>query len=135
MDIKTTRESFNDSIILGGGYCCKIYNFFHYDLSNKSNNYYNCGYYGWNWSIEELDLIGLKHHVYIINTYRNSPRKWAAVNYERLESKLLQIIKQYDKIADGKSWGELDKIKKRYRNRIVKILNNYIDEDVKNWRF
>lgn len=75
MDIKTTRADFNGSIILGIGSNSNIYDFFKYDLNIKSDNYYNSGCYGWNYSIRSLNntLKGLKYDVYIT-------MEWAMLN-------------------------------------------------------
>ena len=94
MDIKTTRADFNGSIILGIGSNSNIYDFFKYDLNIKSDNYYNCGYYGWNYSIRSLNntLRGLKYDVYIIDYYRNSPSRDSKINYKLIDAYFDKII-------------------------------------------
>ena len=99
MDIKTTRADFNGSIILGIGSNSNIYNFFKYDLNIKSDNYYNSGCYGWNYSIRSLNntLRGLKYNVYIIDAYRNSPSRDSKINYKLIDNYFKKIIKNYNK--------------------------------------
>lgn len=128
MDIKTTRADFNGSIILGQGYCSDIYNFFYYDLNIKSDNYYNCGYYGWNYSIKCLNstLNNLHYNVYIINAYRNSPSRDKRINYKLIDAYFDKIIKNYKNKVEKLGWREKQKINKQYIKRITKKLNEII---------
>ena len=129
MDIKTTRADFNGSIILGIGSNSNIYNFFKYDLNIKSDNYYNCGCYGWNYSIRSLNntLRGLKYDVYIIDAYRNSPVRDSKINYNLIDKYLDRVIKNYNKKVDRwMNWNEKQKINKQYIKRITKKLNEII---------
>ena len=132
MDIKTTRADFNGSIILSRGYCDKIYNFFYYDLRIRSDNYYNCGYYGWNYSIYTLNntLNKLHYSVYVINAYRNTPTRAKYINYERINKYFDRVIKNYNAKVKELSWRETEKIRKQYINRITKKLNQFISVDV-----
>ena len=130
MDIKTTRADFNGSIILGIGSNSNIYNFFKYDLNIKSDNYYNCGCYGWNYSIRSLNntLKGLKYDVYIIDAYRNSPVRDSKINYNLIDKYLDRVIKNYNKKVDRwMNWNEKQKINKQYIKRITKKLNQIIN--------
>ena len=128
MDIKTTRADFNGSIILGIGSTLNIYDFFKYDLNIKSDNYYNCGYYGWNYSIRSLNntLRGLKYDVYIIDYYRNSPSSDKRINYKLIDNYFNKIIKNYKKKVEKIDWREKQKINKQYIKRITKKLNQII---------
>ena len=128
MDIKTTRADFNGSIILGQGYCSNIWSFFKYDLNIKSDNYYNCGYYGWNYSIKCLNntLKDLKYDVYIIDAYRNSPSRDSKINYNLIDAYFDKIIKNYKKKIEKINWREKEKINKQYIKRITKKLNEII---------
>ena len=129
MDIKTTRADFNGSIILGIGSNSNIYDFFKYDLNIKSDNYYNSGCYGWNYSIRSLNntLKGLKYDVYIIDAYRNSPVRDSKINYNLIDKYLDRVIKNYNKKVDRwMNWNEKQKINKQYIKRITKKLNEII---------
>ena len=128
MDIKTTKADFNGSIILGIGSNSNIYNFFKYDLNIKSNNYYNSGLYGWNYSIRSLNntLKGLKYDVYIIDAYRNSPSRDSKINYKLIDNYFKKIIKNYNKKVEKIDWREQEKINKQYIKRITKKLNEII---------
>ena len=137
MDIKTNRNDFNNSIILGSGYCDKIYNFMYYDMRINSDNYYNCGYYGWNYSIYTLNNTFHKLHykVYVINAYRNTPTKANYINYERINKYFDKIIKNYNKKVNNLGWREIEKVRKQYINKITKKLNSFISEDIEKARF
>ena len=128
MDIKTTRADFNGSIILGQGYCSNIWSFFKYDLNIKSDNYYNCGCYGWNYSIRSLNntLKGLKYDVYIIDAYRNEPSRNKTINYKLIDKYFDKIIKNYKKKVEKINWRDKEKINKQYIKRITKKLNEII---------
>ena len=128
MDIKTTRADFNGSIILGIGSTLNIYDFFKYDLNIKSDNYYNSGCYGWNYSIRNLNntLRGLKYDVYIIDAYRNSPSRDSKINYKLIDNYFNKIIKNYKKKVEKIDWREKEKINKQYIKRITKKLNEII---------
>ena len=128
MDIKTTRAEFDGSIILGIGSNSNIYNFFKYDLNIKSDNYYNSGCYGWNYSIRSLNntLKGLKYDVYIIDAYRNSPSRDSKINYKLIDNYFKKIIKNYNKKVEKIDWREKQKINKQYIKRITKKLNEII---------
>ena len=128
MDIKTTRADFNGSIILGIGSSLNIYDFFKYDLNIKSDNYYNCGCYGWNYSIRTLNntLKGLKYDVYIINYYRNNPSSDKKINYKLIDKYFKKIIKNYKKKVEKIDWREKQKINKQYIKRITQKLNEII---------
>lgn len=128
MDIKTTRAEFNGSIILGQGYCSNIWNFLKYDLNIKSDNYYNCGYYGWNYSIYELNksLSNLRYNVFVINSYRNEPSRNKTINYKLIDNYFNKIIKNYKNKVDRCNWREKEKINKQYIKRITKKLNEII---------
>ena len=128
MDIKTTRADFNGSIILGIGSNSNIYNFFKYDLNIKSDNYYNSGCYGWNYSIRSLNntLKGLKYDVYIIDAYRNSPVRDSKINYNLIDKYLDRVIKNYNKKVDRFNWREKQKLNEKYIKRITKKLNEII---------
>ena len=128
MDIKTTRADFNGSIILGIGSNINIYNFFTYDLNIKSNNYYNAGCYGWNYSIKSLNntLKDLNYDVYIIDAYRNEPTRNKIINYELIDTYFDKIIKNYKKKVEKINWREKQKINKQYIKRITKKLNEII---------
>ena len=128
MDIKTTRADFNGSIILGIGSTLNIYDFFKYDLNIKSDNYYNCGYYGWNYSIRRLNntLKGLKYDVYIIDAYRNSPSRDSKINYKLIDNYFKKIIKNYKNKVEKIDWRDKEKINKQYIKRITKKLNEII---------
>lgn len=128
MDIKTTRADFNGSIILGQGYENDIFKFFYYDLNIRSNNYYNRGYYGWNYSIYELNksLSNLKYNVFVINAYRNSPTQNNRIDYKLINKYFNRIIKNYNKKVDRCNWREKEKINKQYIKRITKKLNEII---------
>lgn len=130
MDIKTTRADFNGSIILGIGSNTDIYNFFKYDLNIESNNYYNCGCYGWNYSIRSLNntLKDLKYDVYIIDYYRNEPSRNKTINYKLIDNYFKKIIKNYKKKAEKIDWREKQKINKQYIKRITKKLNKIISD-------
>ena len=90
MDIKTTRAEFNGSIILGIGSNSDILHFFMNDLNIKSDNYYNSGSFGWNFSLYELNntLKDLNYDVYIIDAYRNSPSRNSNINYNLIDTYL-----------------------------------------------
>ena len=128
MDIKTTRADFNGSIILGIGSNSNIYDFFKYDLNIKSDNYYNSGCYGWNYSIRILNntLKGLKYDVYIIDAYRNSPVRDSKINYNLIDKYLDRVIKNYNKKVDRFNWREKQKLNEKYIKRITKKLNEII---------
>ena len=128
MDIKTTRADFNGSIILGIGSTLNIYDFFKYDLNIKSDNYYNCGYYEWNYSIRSLNntLKGLKYDVYIIDYYRNIPSSDERINYKLIDNYFNKIIKNYKKKVEKINWRDKEKINKQYIKRITKKLNEII---------
>ena len=128
MDIKTTRADFNGSIILGQGYCSNIWSFFKYDLNIKSDNYYNCGYYGWNYSIKCLNntLKDLNYNVYIVNSYRNEPSRNKTINYKLIDAYFNKIIKNYKKKVEKINWRDKEKINKQYIKRITKKLNEII---------
>lgn len=128
MDIKTTRADFNGSIILGIGSTINIYDFFKYDLNIESNNYYNSGCYGWNYSIRSLNntLKDLNYDVYIIDYYRNEPSRSKIINYKLIDKYFNKIIKNYKKKVDRMSWNEKQKINKQYIKRITKKLNTII---------
>ena len=130
MDIKTTRADFNGSIILGIGSTLNIYDFFKYDLNIKSDNYYNSGCYGWNYSIRSLNntLKGLKYDVYIIDAYRNSPSRDSKINYKLIEKYFDKIIKNYKKKVEKINWRDKEKINKQYIKRITKKLNEIIND-------
>ena len=130
MDIKTTRVDFNGSIILGQGYCSNIWSFFKYDLNIKSDNYYNCGCYGWNYSIKCLNntLRGLKYDVYIIDAYRNEPSRNKTINYKLIDKYFDKIIKNYKKKVGKINWRDKEKINKQYIKRITKKLNKIIND-------
>lgn len=132
MDIKTTNKEFNNSIILNRGYCDEIYNFLYYGLNIQSDNFYNSGVYGWNYSIRSLNrtLPELRYNVYIISAYRNSPRRANYINYKRIEKYFSRIIANYKKVEKSKSWRELEKVKTQYKKRITKKLNEWIGEDI-----
>lgn len=137
MDIKTNRNDFNGSIILSRGYCDKIYNFLYYDLHIKSDNFYNCGLYGWNYSLYSLNTTfnKLKYNVYVINAYRNTPTRANYINYERIEKYFAKIIKNYEKKTSNLGWRETEKVRKQYINKITKKLNLLISEDLEKARF
>lgn len=128
MDIKTTRAEFNGSIILGIGSSLNIYDFFKYDLNIKSDNYYNSGCYGWNYSIRSLNntLKGLKYDVYIIDYYRNNPSSDKRINYKLIDNYFKKIIKNYNKKVDRWNYQEKQKLNKQYIKRITKKLNEII---------
>lgn len=128
MDIKTTRADFNGSIILGIGSSLNIYDFFKYDLNIKSDNYYNSGCYGWNYSIRSLNntLKGLKYDVYIIDYYRNNPSSDKRINYKLIDNYFKKIIKNYNKKVDRWNYQEKQKLNKQYIKRITKKLNEII---------
>lgn len=128
MDIKTTRAEFNGSIILGIGSTINIYDFFKYDLNIESDNYYNSGCYGWNYSIRSLNntLKDLNYDVYIIDYYRNEPSRSKIINYKLIDKYFNKIIKNYKKKVDRMSWNEKQKINKQYIKRITKKLNTII---------
>lgn len=128
MDIKTTRAEFNGSIILGQGYENDIFKFFYYDLNIKSNNYYNRGYFGWNYSIYELNntLSDLKYNVFVINAYRNSPTQNNRIDYKLINKYLDRVIRNYNKKVDRWNYQEKEKINKQYIKRITKKLNEII---------
>ena len=128
MDIKTTRADFNGSIILGIGSNSNIYDFFKYDLNIKSDNYYNSGCYGWNYSIRSLNntLKGLKYDVYIIDAYRNIPSRDSKINYKLIDNYFKKIIKNYKNKVEKIDWREKEKINKQYIKRITKKLNQII---------
>ena len=128
MDIKTSRADFNGSIILGQGYCSNIWSFFKYDLNIKSDNYYNSGCYGWNYSIRSLNntLKGLKYDVYIIDAYRNSPVRDSKINYNLIDKYLDRVIKNYNKKVDRFNWRKKQKLNEKYIKRITKKLNEII---------
>ena len=128
MDIKTTRADFNGSIILGQGYCSNIWSFFKYDLNIKSDNYYNSGCYGWNYSIKCLNntLKDLNYNVYIVNSYRNEPTRNKTINYKLIDAYFDKIIKNYKKKVEKINWREKEKINKQYIKRITKKLNEII---------
>ena len=127
MDIKTTRADFNGSIILGIDNT-NIYNFFKYDLNIKSDNYYNAGCYGWNYSIYELNntLKDLNYNVYVINYYRNNPSRDSKINYKLINKYLDRVIKNYNKKVDRWNYQEKQKLNKQYIKRITKKLNEII---------
>ena len=124
MDIKTTRADFNGSIILGIGSSVNIYDFFKYDLNIESNNYYNSGCYGWNYSIRTLK--DLNYDVYIIDYYRNEPSRNKTINYKLIDAYFDKIIKNYKNKVDKLGWREKEKINKQYIKRITKKLNEII---------
>ncbi len=128
MDIKTTRAEFNGSIILGIGSSLNIYDFFTYDLNIKSDNYYNSGCYGWNYSIRSLNntLKDLNYDVYIIDAYRNEPSRNKTINYKLIDKYFDKIIKNYKNKVDKLGWREKEKINKQYIKRITKKLNEII---------
>lgn len=128
MDIKTTRADFNGSIILGIGSSINIYDFFKYDLNIESNNYYNSGCYGWNYSIRSLNntLKDLNYDVYIIDYYRNTPTRDNKINYKLIDNYFKKIIKNYNKKVDRFNWREKQKLNEKYINRITKKLNTII---------
>ena len=127
MDIKTTRAEFNGSIILGIDNA-NIYNFFKYDLNIKSDNYYNAGCYGWNYSIYELNntLKDLSYNVYVIDYYRNNPSRDSKINYKLINKYLDRVIKNYKNKVKKIDWREKQKINKQYIKRITKKLNEII---------
>lgn len=129
MDIKTTRADFNGSIILGIGSSVNIYNFFKYDLNIESNNYYNSGCYGWNYSIRSLNntLKDLNYNVYIIDYYRNNPSRDKRINYKLIDKYFDKIIKNYKNKVKKIDWREKQKINKQYIKRITKKLNQIIN--------
>lgn len=128
MDIKTTRADFNGSIILGIGSSIDIYNFFKYDLNIVSDNYYNSGCYGWNYSIRSLNntLKDLNYDVYIIDYYRNEPSRNKTINYKLIDAYFDKIIKNYKNKVEKIDWREKQKINKQYIKRITKKLNTII---------
>lgn len=130
MDIKTTRAEFKDSIILGQGYCSNIWNFLKYDLNIKSDNYYNCGCYGWNYSVKCLNntLKDLHYNVFVINSYRNEPSRNKTINYKLIDAYFDKIIKNYKNKVDKLGWREKEKINKQYIKRITKKLNQIIND-------
>lgn len=130
MDIKTTRADFNGSIILGIGSSVNIYDFLKYDLNIESNNYYNSGCYGWNYSIRSLNntLKDLNYDVYIIDYYRNNPSRDKRINYKLIDKYFYKIIKNYKKKIEKIDWREKEKINKQYIKRITKKLNKIIND-------
>ena len=130
MDIKTTRAEFNGSIILGIGSHSNLYNFFKYDLNIKSDNYYNYGCYGWNYSIRSLNntLKDLNYDVYIIDYYRNEPSRNKTINYKLIDAYFDKIIKNYKNKVDKLGWRGKEKINKQYIKRITKKLNKIIND-------
>lgn len=130
MDIKTTRADFNGSIILGQGYCSNIWSFFKYDLNINSDNYYNCGCYGWNYSIKCLNntLKDLNYNVYIVNSYRNEPTRNKTINYKLIDAYFDKIIKNYKNKVEKINWRDKEKINKQYIKRITKKLNQIIKD-------
>ena len=128
MDIKTTRAEFNGSIILGIGSNSDILNFFMNDLNIKSDNYYNAGNFGWNFSLYELNntLKDLNYDVYIIDAYRNSPSRNSNINYNLINKYLDRVIKNYNKKVDRFNWREKQKLNEKYIKRITKKLNEII---------
>ena len=128
MDIKTTRADFNGSIILGIGSNSDILNFFMNDLNIKSDNYYNAGIFGWNFSLYELNntLKDLNYDVYIIDAYRNSPSRNSNINYNLINKYLDRVIKNYNKKVDRFNWREKQKLNEKYIKRITKKLNEII---------
>lgn len=129
MSIRVNRRDFEGKIILGRGYCNKIYNFIHYDLNNRSDNFYNDGVYGWNFSIEEMNISfgDLKQLVYIVNGYRNIPYRAGWVDYDRIDNYFNRIIKNFNKKTDN--YCDLYKLRKTYIKRITKKLNKFLSED------
>lgn len=128
MDIKTTRADFNGSIILGIGSNSDILNFFMNDLNIKSDNYYNAGTFGWNFSLYELNntLKDLNYNVYIIDYYRNEPSRNKTINYKLIDAYFNKIIKNYKKKVEKIDWRDKEKINKQYIKRITKKLNQII---------
>lgn len=114
MEFKTTRKDFENAIIINQGYCDKIYNFIYYTLNNQSDNFYNCGYYGWNRSIYNLNKTfkKLKPYVFIINSYRNAPARNERINYKEIEKYFNRIIKNYNNKIEKIGYKEGEKIKK-----------------------
>ena len=130
MELNTTIKDFENTIIINQGYCDKIYNFIYYDLLNKSDNYYNYGYYGWNWSIYELNKTfnKLRYNVYIINSYRNAPKRDKRIKYNEIEKYFTRIIKNYNSKINSISYEDIEKLRKSYINKITKKLNEIIDK-------
>lgn len=128
MDIKTTRADFDGSIILGIGSNSDILNFFMNDLNIKSDNYYNAGIFGWNFSLYELNntLKDLNYDVYVIDAYRNIPARNSNINYNLINKYLDRVIKNYNKKVDRFNWREKEKLNKKYIKRISKKLNEII---------
>lgn len=128
MDIKTTRADFNGEIILGIGSNSDILKFFMNDLNIKSDNYYNAGTFGWNFSLYELNntLKDLNYNIYIIDAYRNSPARNNNINYNLINKYLDRVIKNYNKKVDRWNYQEKEKINKQYIKRITKKLNEII---------
>ena len=128
MDFKATRAEFNGSIIINRRSNDEIYNFIHYTLNNHSDNYYNCGYYGWNWSIYSLNTTfnKLNYNVYIISSYRNQPTR----NYNEIEKYFSKIIKNYKAKAEKLDYYEKQKLNKIYINKITKKLNEIIEKSL-----
>lgn len=133
MEFNATRNDFNNSIIINRGYCSKIFNFIYYTLNNNSEIYYNYGYYGWNWSIYNLNntFNKLRYNVYIINSYRNAPTRNRQINYNEIEKYFNRIIKNYDVKSKNLTYKEEEKLKKVYINRISKKLNEIISKSYK----
>lgn len=134
MEFKTTRKDFENAIIINQGYCDKIYNFIYYTLNNQSDNFYNFGYYGWNWSIYNLNKTfkKLKPYVFIINSYRNEPARNKRINYKEIEKYFNRIIKNYNNKVEKMGYKEQEKLRKIYINRISKKLNEIIEKSYNN---
>ena len=103
--------------------------FFKYDLNIKSDDYYNSGCYGWNYSIRSLNntLKDLHYNVYVINSYRNEPSRNKTINYKLIDAYFDKIIKNYKNKVEKIDWREKQKINKQYIKRITKKLNQIIN--------
>jgi hypothetical protein len=109
----------------------------YYDLNIKSDNFYNHGYYGWNWSIYSLNRTfpKLKFNVYVINAYRSTPTPNGHINYNRIEKYFNRVIANYNKKVNSMNWTEKQKLNKKYISAITKKLNQFLEEDFTNAKF
>jgi len=97
MKFKTTAKAIRDGYytIIGVGYC---------DLQNllkyKDPVAYTCGVYGWSFDVYDIDRVA------ICTGYRVMPSKNSSHDYK--------LIREYDKMAEGKTEEELNILIKEF---------------------